>query len=237
MSQFWANTRNRLIYLERSGFNPHSVPGLAEWHDASDASTITLDGSNNSSEWRDKSGNGRHRTQSNVNWRPAYVTNVQNGLPGLLFDATDDAMTGYGNTTNPVNFFFVHRWSGSNRDTRLCSNTAVNGLALGISASSSWNMSFVREGVAWVPSGWAQGTSTRIYRVRFASGDASFWTYSGGTATLRQTTATTGTIGAGSPVIVDIPGHHFERVTYHGDPTSDQVTGLLTYLASKWAVA
>ena len=46
-------------------FLPSSISGLALRLDATDASTLTPDGSNNVSEWRDKSGNARHATVKN----------------------------------------------------------------------------------------------------------------------------------------------------------------------------
>lgn len=47
----------KLLRPRSTGFNPKSISGLALWLDASDLSTITLNGSN-VSEWRDKSGAG-----------------------------------------------------------------------------------------------------------------------------------------------------------------------------------
>jgi len=49
------------------------------WLDASDNSTITLNGSN-VSQWDDKSGNSRNATQSTAANQPAYLTADQNGL-------------------------------------------------------------------------------------------------------------------------------------------------------------
>lgn len=61
-----------------ASFSPFDVPGLAAWHDASDASTITLNGSNVSA-WADKSGNGMTISQSSASEQPAYVTGSRNG--------------------------------------------------------------------------------------------------------------------------------------------------------------
>ena len=68
-------------------FLPSSISGLALWLDAADASTFTLDGSNNVSEWRDKSGNARHATQGTTLLRPAYGTQTQNGLNLVVTNA------------------------------------------------------------------------------------------------------------------------------------------------------
>jgi len=57
-----------------SGFNPKSIAGLSGWWDASDASTVTLNGST-VSEWRDKSGNARSMTQATASNQPAYTAN------------------------------------------------------------------------------------------------------------------------------------------------------------------
>jgi len=80
--QYWAQN-NRL----RSSFSPTDIPGLALWLDASDAASITLDGSNNVSQWNDKSGNARHVTQATVMNRPTPSTATLNGLTAIKFEA------------------------------------------------------------------------------------------------------------------------------------------------------
>jgi hypothetical protein len=44
--------------------------------------------------WEDKSGNGRHFTQSTSGSRPARKTNQQNGYGTLLFDGSNDQLVG-----------------------------------------------------------------------------------------------------------------------------------------------
>jgi hypothetical protein len=69
----------------------------AVWLDASDAATLYDAVSGGSAvaangavaRWQDKSGNGRHVTQSTIGARPARKTNVQNGLDAVLFDGND----------------------------------------------------------------------------------------------------------------------------------------------------
>jgi hypothetical protein len=60
----------------------------ALWLDADDASTITLNGSNVSA-WNDKSGNGRHATQTGTA-QPLYSSTGLNNKPALDFDGADD---------------------------------------------------------------------------------------------------------------------------------------------------
>ena len=63
-------------------------PDLSFWVDAADQSTITI--ATGVSEWRDKSGNGRHFTQATGGFQPAYSQTQFLGRPGITFDGTDD---------------------------------------------------------------------------------------------------------------------------------------------------
>ena len=80
------------------------------WLDASDSSTITLNGST-VSQWSDKSGNGRHYTQPTAASQPGYSTGALNGRPILTFDGVDDFLDGGGilPATNGIITFFVAR--------------------------------------------------------------------------------------------------------------------------------
>ena len=62
----------------------------ALWLDAADQSTITT--ATGVSEWRDKSGNGRHFTQSVSANQPAYSLDGINGLGSVSFDGTAKAL-------------------------------------------------------------------------------------------------------------------------------------------------
>ena len=74
----------------------------ALWLDAADASTLydaTSGGSlvaadGTVARWQDKSGNARHATQATSINRPLRKTSVQNSLDGILFDGTNDDLTG-----------------------------------------------------------------------------------------------------------------------------------------------
>lgn len=80
----------KLLRPRASGFNPKSISGLAQWLDASDATTLTLV-SGAVSTWSDKSGNSRNASQSTANNRP--ITTTVNGKTAVLFDGTNDLMT------------------------------------------------------------------------------------------------------------------------------------------------
>ena len=90
------NPALREVILESGAapaFSPTDIADLALWIDASDASTITLDGSNNVEQWDDKSGNGRNLVQATVSLRPGYLASGINGLPAVVGDGIDDVMT------------------------------------------------------------------------------------------------------------------------------------------------
>ena len=63
----------------------------ALWLDAADASTITLNGST-VSQWRDKSGNGRHVAQATATKQPTYTLAAQNSLNVLSFDGNNRSL-------------------------------------------------------------------------------------------------------------------------------------------------
>lgn len=65
---------------------------LAMWLDASDSSTITLNGST-VSQWSDKSGRGNNATQATAANQPTYsATAWVNNRPALVFDGTNDRL-------------------------------------------------------------------------------------------------------------------------------------------------
>lgn len=90
---------SRTVAVER--FNPGSLAGLQLWLDASDAATLfdaTTGGNAVTADatavarWEDKSGNGRHATQSTLLNRPILKTGVQNNRNALRFDGSNDSL-------------------------------------------------------------------------------------------------------------------------------------------------
>ncbi|MGE4043322.1 MAG: hypothetical protein AB7F35_00610 [Acetobacteraceae bacterium] len=64
-------------------FVPSQISGLAAWYSATDAATITKDGSGLVSQWNDKSGNGNHLSQDTALRQPKISANAINGLPAI----------------------------------------------------------------------------------------------------------------------------------------------------------
>lgn len=77
-------TAARRLREQNVSFDPRSLSGLALWLDASDSSAVTLNGTT-VSEWRDKSGNARHASQSTAARQPTYTTAGQNSRNVITF--------------------------------------------------------------------------------------------------------------------------------------------------------
>src|SRR5688500_5791938 len=76
------------------------------WYDAQDVSTIST--ATGVSEWRDKSGNGRHVTQATGTAQPAYNQGRINARPAVTFDGGDALLnTSFGLTGSSLTVFAV----------------------------------------------------------------------------------------------------------------------------------
>jgi hypothetical protein len=134
----WYLRRFPIVSARPAAFSPASISNLAFWVDAADASTLTLDGSNNVEEWRDKSGAARHLTQATTTLRPAYVTGALNGNPVVRIDGIDDVMlsptqtaaTWYGSGTQQITWmaiFALVAQNPSQNNIAMGLNTAIGG--------------------------------------------------------------------------------------------------------------
>lgn len=113
-----------------SGWNPSQLGAdLALWLDATDADTITLNGST-VSQWDDKSGNGRNVLQATASQQPTFVSNGLNGKPTISFDGTNDILlnqnAGSIGVTN-ISMFMVTRYVSA----------ALEDLAIGVGQTGS----------------------------------------------------------------------------------------------------
>jgi len=109
--------------------------GLAYWLDASDASRITLAGSNVTT-WADSSLAGVDFTQAIAAQRPVYVTNAIGGLPAVRFDGITNKLVA-AKTATVQTVFIVNKVNGylGNAD----GIWGQNGMDLGIRLQSATN--------------------------------------------------------------------------------------------------
>lgn len=70
-------------------FDPRNIGGIYAWYDASNANSITLNGST-VSEMRDLSGGGRHLSQSTAASQPTYTVAGRNGRNCLTFSGSSN---------------------------------------------------------------------------------------------------------------------------------------------------
>ncbi len=110
-----AQCPNMLTCPSERGFWTPALARPAVWLDATDTSTITI--ATGVSEWRDKSGNGSHATQSTAANQPVYSRTGFFGLPGITFDGSNDQLdistTRMQNTTHGVFWVFIRRGAGT----------------------------------------------------------------------------------------------------------------------------
>ena len=103
--------KNNNLLLSRPPWTPANLGlGLVLWLDASDSSSITLNGSN-VSQWNDKSGNNNHVLQSVEANQPSYEIAGLNNRPALNF--TNNVMSTntnpFGSTINDAFVAVVHK--------------------------------------------------------------------------------------------------------------------------------
>jgi len=88
-------------YKRRPKGLPLSIPGLQLWLDASDASTLFTDSAGTTAatadgdpvgRWADKSGSGRHATQTDGTKKPLRKDAKQNGRAAVEFDGINDRL-------------------------------------------------------------------------------------------------------------------------------------------------
>ena len=119
-------------------FSPSDIPNLALWLDASDASTITLNGAD-VSQWDDKSGNGRNVTQGTPSSQPLYDLAAQNGKNVVNFNGSTEWLLGaaYNFFAQPYTIFVVGKASGQDQDFFGWTQAAVHGVLLEVRAGNA----------------------------------------------------------------------------------------------------
>ena len=100
----FAQDYRRLLFMEDDApFTPKNVTNLFAWYDFTDASSMTVDGSNLVSSVTDKSGLGNTLSQGTGSKQPLF-----NAVTGVTFDGVNDRLTTGALTLNqPCTIFLV----------------------------------------------------------------------------------------------------------------------------------
>ena len=128
-----------------STFLPTDIYGLTIWLDANDLTKITKDGSNNVSQWTDKSYYVFLFTPTGSN-KPVYSATGFNGKPAITFNNKNglqltSSTNSYTLPATNVTFFFVgHQSATTNANYILDQNTGTTrfGLNLNMNGSNFW---------------------------------------------------------------------------------------------------
>ena len=230
-----------------NGFSPSDISGLKLWLKA-DAITGLSDGDPVTT-WSDSSGQGNDATQSTAGQKPLYKTAIQNSLPAVRFDATDDVLkTQADGTLKPFSLFAVIKvadlsttrtligsWNGTNN------SIASGGISIDLATASKTR--FLKAEVVVIgTSTTAPTTSTLIVGVTY-DGSGNYAFYKNGAADGSGTNDQTFTadrkilIGALRPDgLIPFNADAFELVRYDSVLDSTQRGNIHTYLNGKWAV-
>ena len=133
----------KLLRPRVSGFNPQQIANITAWWDASDASTITLNATT-VSEWRDKTGNGRHLMQGTALNQPTYAAAdlgakatvrlgavVTQRMDCKVGGSTDVLMDVLGNDTSKLITIFAVAKAGGDSITNKCIGECDNASGFG----------------------------------------------------------------------------------------------------------
>jgi hypothetical protein len=201
--------------------------------DANASSTITKDSSNLVATWGDGSSASNDVTASGTT-KPLWVDNVQNGLPVIRFDGSDDRMTGTTPSYSLPNTLFM-----------VCTTPNADSEAM-FDGDTSRNL-FNRQGTntyrIWAGAGVTGGTANtamQVFTVVFNNGSPAL-NINGSAQSLSGTNIGTSAlddiiIGSfdGGTGIADMDV--CEVLFYNKALSSSEITDIESYLNSKWSV-
>jgi hypothetical protein len=217
-----------------SGPVPQQVSGLAAWFEADAGTSTTTDGAA-ISQWNDQSGNAHHAVQASGVSQPLYKTAIQNGLPGILFDGSNDFMDAAGIVATQPNtsFVVVKSLVVTTGHNPIDGVSARQGVSLGGAGGTNWG-AFAG---ADVESSTAGDTNPHVLSCTF-NGASTELRLDGTLLTLSGSPGTSGLnglrIGSFNGTIGNWNGYVFEIVVYSvALSTADRQT-VESYLSNKW---
>jgi hypothetical protein len=231
------------------GFDPRSLTGLALWLDAADSTTVTLN--SGVEEWRDKSGNARHFSQSTANNRPAYTGSI-NGRLALSFDGTNDSLSRSGvanadlTTAAGASVFIVYSVNsdtiysvyfngggqpGQDHRDRFSDGNSYGALFRFARLAGVINNQLPSTGAAI----YGAVTTDSAYSLRLNGAEALSTSSSFFLTNYRTATNQTYTLGVG-PVLDYLNGNIGEVLSYNRPLTATEITAVEQYLRRKWGI-
>ena len=234
---------DQTLALTGGDWSPLSLePGL--WLDASDPSTLTLNGSAVST-WADKSGNNRHASQANSTNQPVLTAGGLHGKPVVTFDGSNDFFTvdldflaGVPHSafivTNPTGFSNIYGAANSSQGSNSLhvgfngNNYRMNFWANDFGPARSAN--FIAGAANIVNYAWVTGVGKQIFANGKSEGSntnaGNIGTMSGGGRIGHTTTAGHAAFGGDIAEIIIIP-------SVLSTEDRQKIEG---YLAHKWAL-
>lgn len=218
-----------------SAFSPTDIAGLQFWYDASQ---LALANNDPVASFTDLSGNGRHLLQATASYKPTFLTNRQNGLPGVVGDGVDDYMQTAPFTLNqPTHYFIVAKINQTNNIGSLFDgNTGATARLARNSGTLPSGQLFLYSGAFGGPVTSGVDTSLPHLYAVLSDGANSKISVDGGSAF----TGNAGTANAGGVNIFAVPSSGqmaaeiYEFIGYNAEITGANLTALQSYLAAKW---
>lgn len=252
--------------LSSSGgaFNPLTLSPVV-WFDGADANTM-FDSTTGGSivapgaaiaRWEDKSGNGRHATQSTVINRPIRTASGQNGRNVVTFDGTNDRMTFGRFDLTASTFFLVMQRTSANTFQQVFQavqqSTTRASIECGVNNISTYGPILIGSNANSTPYG-KGGTigqsTTRIITGKWlgggTSGASNYQIRVNGVAVTLSDSLTIGAAGGTSSLIAAafsagntlsfFGGFICELIICNANLSSTLVSKTETYLSKKWGV-
>jgi len=230
------------------GFIPTAISGCQLWLDAADSSTITIQ--TGVSQWNDKSGQGRHVTQSTTSLQPVY-SSVSNAL---VFNS--NAWLGIPNAlasiTPTYTIFVVDKRASASVHFFIGMHDATGGnvaLVLGYNGTttSHHTTAYITDCMVTIPAYAGAAEPKRLARYDYTGSLRDTYINGGQLSTIQSFSATLPTwnnanIGAGyyTPGVSGLDwwyvGNIHEIIFYNNVLTTAQAQQVESYLAQKWGL-
>lgn len=231
-----------------ASFAPTQIPGCALWLDASNSSTtnMTLVG-NSVSVWKDLSGNGRNATP--VSAAPQLATNIQNGLPGILFSGAGTMKCGAFLTSTNLSMFSVSNTNGGGYDVSVwkvqfgsLAGIASSAIVTAVNKTGGYVPNFINftdrprvSGLTLASSTTAGSAFTMNASVNGRNTLITGTSTNGNADTCAQEVAIGGLIQSGT-IAGTNTGHIHEVIVFNVELTTAQRQQIEGYLAWKWGL-